>query len=459
MVLAGVIIDAGNILALSFYKAFPPDTTLGIDGRSLSYPIAQGGKIDRIIGTAGVGSLGNILGALGLSIVGGSVLMMITAFVFFAVAVLFLIRTALLWFLLMISPLAFAAYILPETQKYWSKWLNTLLSNVFWAPAFLALFYVAAKIFLSDAFTTMLAGSWEGAILSYGMVIVLVLASLTISKSMGAYAASTVTSYAQRKMKATGWATSGFAYRNTVGRGANRMLNSETASSLRRSDSWLGRHLVLKPLESIRKGKGGGGTSYADIADRRKSEIENNIRRDRSSPQALSEYIGNLKGDEQQHAYEKLSARDRAAIDTAWLGSRGQAYVDSMRNRLTPEEQEKTIKATSQLRKDTEARANKEALRNMAINPGAYTDAQVAAEVSKLRQKSARDLTHEARMNSRIIQNLDPTHLADLMAEGELTDTEKRFIYSEITGVHALYPKKTKQMAYMARPEIDTLWR
>lgn len=51
--------------------------------------------------------------------------------IFFVYAILFLVRVAVIWLLAIAAPLAFAANILPQTQKYFQQWLKTLFQWVF----------------------------------------------------------------------------------------------------------------------------------------------------------------------------------------------------------------------------------------------------------------------------------------------------------------------------------------
>jgi len=64
----------------------------------------------------------------------------IAAFVFGAMAFLFLTRTIIIRFLLILAPLAWFFWILPATQHLFGKWWNTFIKWVFFAPA--AVFFI-----------------------------------------------------------------------------------------------------------------------------------------------------------------------------------------------------------------------------------------------------------------------------------------------------------------------------
>ncbi|MFH1714001.1 MAG: hypothetical protein ABH831_00130 [Candidatus Nealsonbacteria bacterium] len=51
--------------------------------------------------------------------------------VFFVYAILFLARISVIWLLAVLAPLAFMAYILPQTERYFKQWLDALIQWVF----------------------------------------------------------------------------------------------------------------------------------------------------------------------------------------------------------------------------------------------------------------------------------------------------------------------------------------
>src|SRR6185369_10487991 len=53
---------------------------------------------------------------------------------FLAIAVFLLIRIVFLWVLLLVSPIAYAAGILPSTAHYRDEWWDTFLKYAFFTP-------------------------------------------------------------------------------------------------------------------------------------------------------------------------------------------------------------------------------------------------------------------------------------------------------------------------------------
>lgn len=77
---------------------------------------------------------------------GGTVFVLITAFVFFAGAIMFIIRAITLIFLMILSPLAFMAQILPSTQKYAGEWWDALIKNLIFPPVYILFLYMVISM-------------------------------------------------------------------------------------------------------------------------------------------------------------------------------------------------------------------------------------------------------------------------------------------------------------------------
>lgn len=132
----------------------------------------------------------------------GSILILIAAFVFFVAGILLLIRFGLLLLLMALAPAALAAAILPQTQKYWDQWLKTFIGQAFFAPVYMLLLYITFLILGTGegSFVNKIAGNVEGMsfadafskgaqgqvviFLAYGVVIVFMIGSLMIARTM-----------------------------------------------------------------------------------------------------------------------------------------------------------------------------------------------------------------------------------------------------------------------------------
>ena len=72
-----------------------------------------------------------------------TVVLVPTLFAFLATAVTLLFRKGLLIFLVLISPVAFALYVLPNTEKYFKQWWSLLFKTLMVFPIIAALFGIS----------------------------------------------------------------------------------------------------------------------------------------------------------------------------------------------------------------------------------------------------------------------------------------------------------------------------
>jgi len=116
--ICGVIVDASNIMTqwlLGNIVNFKPISE--IIGNQLNLVVEGVKKIS----SANINS--DLLGRTIVLIVFGGV----AAFVFLLYAMLFIFRYIAIWILVILSPLAFFAYIFPSTRGYWKKWWNQFI--------------------------------------------------------------------------------------------------------------------------------------------------------------------------------------------------------------------------------------------------------------------------------------------------------------------------------------------
>jgi len=89
-----------------------------------------------------------------LGIISLTILLVILGFgmgtIFFLYFIFFMIRVGMIWMLAILSPLAFAAAILPNTQKYWKQWLGLLLEWLFFGIIVLLLAGLGLKLFAEN---------------------------------------------------------------------------------------------------------------------------------------------------------------------------------------------------------------------------------------------------------------------------------------------------------------------
>ncbi|MBI2462949.1 MAG: hypothetical protein HYV65_01790 [Candidatus Spechtbacteria bacterium] len=144
-VITGFIIDVTNILTKIFFDAggagggwklfLPAFSTLG----SIWLTALK---------TIFTGDVGVAFGVFAQALV-DVIFHILSIAAFVAMSLLILIRILAVWILVIISPLAFVAYILPETRKYFSQWWGNFFQ---WAilPIPLGLFYWLAARFIAS---------------------------------------------------------------------------------------------------------------------------------------------------------------------------------------------------------------------------------------------------------------------------------------------------------------------
>lgn len=145
MVIGGIIIDATNVFALFF------SDQISKAGFSISAGLmgALGANIAASIGTASatqlVDTTANFVNILILSFY--QIIIQLSAiFILAAGAVYMILRTFHLWTLLMISPLAWIAMIIPGQKKHWDTWWDQFIKWSLFAPVFLFFTYLALII-------------------------------------------------------------------------------------------------------------------------------------------------------------------------------------------------------------------------------------------------------------------------------------------------------------------------
>ncbi len=113
-----VVIDASNVLSIAFYDAIAPGSlTAGVTTEPTKI-IGIAGKLMEPLYITSLWEAAEVKAFEGKKtiIIGvmGTVVALIAAFIFFAIAIMFVIRFVVLIFVLILSPLAFLGFILPQ---------------------------------------------------------------------------------------------------------------------------------------------------------------------------------------------------------------------------------------------------------------------------------------------------------------------------------------------------------
>src|SRR3989338_2463295 len=254
-----ILIDFTNILGKGFYDAMRPG------GQAISTTIISGAKLQNVWNfqqppagsqqnfknlvmssiPGGIGTLYDVLTKLFGTATdtleqavafakiawGNTILLAVMIFVMIVATAFLLIRVAVLAILLVVSPIAFIAMILPKAEHIWQKWWSTFFSHAFFFPSFLFLMYFSV-LFVSRISSAAASSNFLNSpelLTGYFIAIVMMIGALIIAKQMGVYGADAV-----MKTATTGrqW-VAGYAGRNTIGRFGERLQQNQTLQSTR----------------------------------------------------------------------------------------------------------------------------------------------------------------------------------------------------------------------------------
>lgn len=285
-----VIIDVANLLAITFYSALAPGSLDQFATAGMANAIMDSLKLTSLYDLQTT-PLVNGANIFTISIM-SSIVFLISAFVFFAISILLIIRYVVLIFVLILSPLMFVSMILPQLDKYRKQWWNALMGQAFFAPIYFLLTWVTVVVIrgLSEA-TFEASGSFADAltgasgsipiIINFLVIIAFLIISLVIAKNISNQAGDQVKGLTKWAMGTAGGATFGMAGR--VGRGTLGAAGSAIADSER-----------LKKMDE--KGGFAGAAARLSLAAGRKSSKATFDARGSSLYEKVSESTGTSFG-------------------------------------------------------------------------------------------------------------------------------------------------------------------
>jgi hypothetical protein len=368
-----VIIDASNLLALEFYNRIgdgetfsgAPDVTKTIVA-SLGLTLNNGEKLyDRYsknetpqLPHPNLSSLALLAG-----IFGKIIFLLVTAVILAVGAWMFLLRTIVLIFLIVLSPLAVAAYMLPQTQKYFSQWFQKLLSSAFFAPAYLFLLYLVITIVKGTDLQSFAGGNIKSnsyfdvdvikITINFIFITVMMGAALIIAHSMGAQGAGTATKWAG-KAKGLGLGllggTAGLAGAYSVGKFAKKAADSKLVKKWASNKPILGGGLARDTLNKLAGQKFGSSASYNERTEKVAKRIEGF-----KTPELQANYLASLRPVDREEAFKKLSDRQKsilnAGVEKLPDTDRRKQAVEGLIGGLSYEEREKMDKSRADAEK------------------------------------------------------------------------------------------------------------
>lgn len=263
-----VIIDASNVITLGFYKQIVPNASVDIGlSNSIMQPLGLTSLWNPTEGIATLAEFTGSLSKIAILSIGSAVFMGITAFVFMAAAIMFLVRYVTIIFLLILSPIALMGSVLPRLKEHASKWWKSLLGQAVFAPLFMIMVWVVLTIIGSGGFaclapngapTARLADNFSGITnstattptpncptsisLAMNFIIInaLIIGTLVIAKQASEQAGSSAQKIVGGALGLGLGTAGGWAGRQTAGRLGSALSDSKTVKELAAKDGFVG---------------------------------------------------------------------------------------------------------------------------------------------------------------------------------------------------------------------------
>lgn len=270
------VIDISNIFAYAIYSSIAPpdgngDSDLGGVIRDLLEIPSQMQQID--VGT--MAGDGNLKWRPLLILTVQIVFIFIAVWVFFQAALLIFVRIIAFTFLIVISPAAFVAYILPGTRKYFNEWLELLTHQALVAPIFLFLLFVVIKIMSASNSLPYSPNATNQFLFSFILNAGLLIAALKITKRYAGEFGSKATNIGNAVAGfALGAATGGvaFAGRQSIGRLGLAVAKSEALAEAEAQGG--ARGFAARQAQRL-----GAATSRANFDARNTKVVSSNARK------------------------------------------------------------------------------------------------------------------------------------------------------------------------------------
>ena len=180
-------VDISNILGVGFRGLFQSIQADAIANATISEAAAStsvAGIVATILGVGTIGTIGALTIAGGWT---GLIWLLIPVILSGAIAIISAVvtmaaRQALILLLIMISPMAFVAYMLPNTERYYKLWLHMFTRMLIFYPMFSILYgasQLAGLVIISSA------TNWLGVVLGIAVEVLPLFASVPLMRMSG----------------------------------------------------------------------------------------------------------------------------------------------------------------------------------------------------------------------------------------------------------------------------------
>jgi len=191
-VICGLIVDASNIVMNFFVKGIKEAGAATLLNRLVNIKnISISGLSDVMFNFKLMES--KIMQLLVITTVNLALFLVLLLFAF-----IFMARYIVIWILVILSPLAFACYILPATKKYWTMWWNQFLQWSFIGAICGFFLYLAMQLANLDPNTFKAPEGFATAVLPYFVPIAFLIIGLIFGLKTSAMGASTIIGVTKR---------------------------------------------------------------------------------------------------------------------------------------------------------------------------------------------------------------------------------------------------------------------
>lgn len=186
-IVCAIAVDVSNVIGFGFRSAFNTIGETALANGSISETAANtsvAGVVATILGIGTAGTIGAVALAGGFS---GLIWLLLPVILSGAIAIISALvtmaaRQALIILLVMIAPMAFVAYLLPNTEKWFKKWLNLFTSMLIFYPMF-SILYGASNLAGLVMITS--ATNWLGVVLGIAVMVLPLFMSIPMLRMSG----------------------------------------------------------------------------------------------------------------------------------------------------------------------------------------------------------------------------------------------------------------------------------
>lgn len=506
------VIDGANFLSASLYQqagqSSKQDCSAASNGVTsctqqqvgISGAIIEASGLTTIwnLDDAGVKKISGNNGTSALVMMLLAVFMLIAAVVLGAGAIMLFIRALTLIFLLVLSPLGFAAMAIPQLEQQGKDWWNKLISQAFFAPVFILLILVSLQIVRSlqsigmgtgQTFASAIAtpgSTTVGIVIIFMIVIGFLVGSLMSASKMGAMGAGFATKTAGNLVGGATFGAAAFIGRRTGGALADKAGTAIRSSTWARNNQGLAR-IALKATDKVShasfdargtktigalakatkidfgqagKTAKGGFHAIEEKAVKERLDLVNNLKQTQTEKDLEQRFKDEKKSVEQQKKEaQQQYERERESKEITNTANARTRQAEENRAQEEIAQKEKGIREATQVRKDEfeqQRNASRDSISAMEReNRDRENDRRSAEADQRERLVTARQSgdQNEIAAQTATYETLRQTNQAALTADRQAVTTLRQ----QETDLIAYHDRENKRIATEDREDVEYL--